>query len=746
MALSENIPYIYDSKQSANGVLWGSTLKYILSLGDKQRQEPYSGINVLNECCFLKPGALAPFSSQCLVKESNSPVTSLGALFSSYNTNIGYFLCDSGWQAAEQNNNLAYINNARSIDLKTGQARTYPMAYNVLPTARVAVGNVDLSHYLIVPTIQACAAGAPSQVITTDLKTYKNQYSASHPHIRNITYRVYYKADLSSTAQASATGIRLWGTIQNNSLLNWQRDSSPTIRVNKFATKFSSQRLLPINALYYPPTLRLFKMPVPTHSSISAHLPSLVCDVGLSSTHGSSVHSLAFNNSDIQQATLAYAYITLGTAVSIISSVGMWYAESVADTADAHGSLTTSASVYAPVINENGTPTGSISGGGVTDVEDSPIYQTWGDQNNNFPIGGNDAMGAKQIDPRLPTPPDTSQTQKPLTIDDEDPDVMPQTPKLNGLGVFSNYYAIAKNGVDQLNDFLWNSDETVVDDLLNSLKLFGQSPIDAIISLRLYPFNFMQLLPSTAVTEEIVLGRVATGVTAWKLPSDCATTLNLGSIYLPRKYGNFLDYAPYSSYSLYIPFCGVVNLNPNIFLDHYVSVRMVVDVTTGKCTAIIYVGSDDEYGVPIQYVDGMIGVEVPITAENMGKLGAAVLEAVGNTAAAAVSTGVAGGAFAAVGGAIDVMFADVAPQKTGSVSASGSLSMPIKLYVAISSPHVVVPENYGHTKGYATDKTINISGQSGFTVCYNVDTSSIAGATDAERSEIKSLLEGGIYT
>lgn len=744
MALPENIPYIYDTKQASNGVLWGSSLKYILTLGDRQRQEPYSGINILNQCCFLKPGDLAPLSSQCLVKENINPVTSLGALFSPYNTNIGYFLCDNVWQAVEQNNNLGYINNARSMDLKTGQVRTYPMAYNILPTARVAVGNLDLSHYFIVPTIQACVAGAPSQVITADLKTYKNQYSASHPHIRNITYRVYYKADLSSTAKASATGIRLWGTSQSTGLQNWQRDTSPMTRVNKFITKFTSQRLLPVTALYYPPVLRFFKVPKPGGTQTEA-LPSVVCDIGLSSTHGPSVHSLAFDNSNIQQATLAYAYITLGTAISIISSVGMWYVESVEDTADAHGSLTTSDNVYAPVIDENGTPTGSISGGGVTDIEDSPIYRTWNDQNNNFPIGGNDAMGAKQIDPQLPTPPNTSQTQTTLTPEDEDPDVMPQAPKLNGLGVFSNYYALAKNGVDQLNDFLWNSDETIIDDILNSLKLFGQSPIDAIISLRLYPFNFIQLLPSTAVTEEIVLGRVATGVTAWKLPSDCATTLNLGSIYLPRKYGNFLDYAPYSSYSLYIPFCGVVNLNPNIFLDHYVSVRMVVDVTTGKCTAIVYVGSDDEYGVPIQYVDGMIGVEIPITAENMGKLGAAVLEAVGNTAAAAVSTGVAGGAFAAVGGALDVMFADVAPQKTGAVSASGSLSMPIKMYVSVSSPRPVIPDDYGHSKGYACDITTSLSAQSGFTICYNVDTSSISGATDPEREQIKTLLESGVY-
>ena len=121
------------------------------------------------------------------------------------------------------------------------------------------------------------------------------------------------------------------------------------------------------------------------------------------------------------------------------------------------------------------------------------------------------------------------------------------------------------------------------------------------------------------------------------------------------------------------------------------------------------------------------------------------MEAVGNTAIAAISTGVAGAAFAAAGGAIDVAFSDIAPQKTGSISASGSLSMPIKLYVAVSSPQPVIPYEYGHSKGYACDVTTTMSAQYGFTVCYNVDTSSIAGATDPEREQIKTLLESGVY-
>ena len=740
MALPENIPYIYDSKVTTNGIVWGSRLNYILTRGDRVIQSPYTGADILNQCCFIRPTSYAPYASQCLAVETSTVATTLQGIYRDYPVGIAYFFCDGPWLNTEGSNQNNTVKGGTIYNKKTGVTTNSPTLYTQLPSARVAVGNLDLSHYVLVPTIKAQQHNTTGTTISVDYKTYKNQYSASHPDITQITFQMRYKADLNTTTQGTSVGYKLWGSLQTNSNLNYQHSSSSQ-RFNSFDTTYSSTRFRPITgSLYVPPYINVEKFNLP---GVGGEIWSLKSSIGLSSTHGISIQKLGWANETNHQGP--YIYIDFGTATKIIESLGLWWCESIADIADAHGSLTVSGSVHMPLIDENGNVTGSISGGDVTDINDSPIYQQWDDQNKKFPVGGDDALGKVSIDPEKPISPDTSETQKPVELDEEDPDVMPEAPKLNGLGVFSNYYAIAKNGVDQLNDFLWNSDESIIDDILNSLKLFGQSPIDAIISLRLYPFNFMQLLPSTAVTEEIVLGRVATGVTAWKLPSDCSTTLNLGSIYLPRKYGNFLDFAPYSSYSLYIPFCGVISLNPNIFLDHYVSVRMVVDVTTGKCTAIVYVGSDNEYGVPIEYVDGMIGVEVPITAENMGKLGAAVLEAVGNTAAAAVTTGVSGGAFAAVGGAIDVMFADVAPQKTGSVSASGSLSMPIKLYAVISTPHVVVPENYGHTKGYATDITSTISGQNGYTVCYNVDTSSIAGATDAERSEIKSLLEGGIF-
>lgn len=742
MALDESIPYVYDSTVSANGILWGAPLRHIISAGGQDTAEPFTGLYSLDRCCFLKPGTMAPMYQQCLIKESTQPQMTIGGVFTPRSSSIGYFLVDNGWDNAYSDPASAYINNAASYDIASGTSRRYNRTLNSIPNSRVAVGNLDMSKYVILPVIRACVHGSPTVAINADFKTYKNQYSASHPDIISIEYSIRYKADLNSASTGAATNYRLWATTDNLSGVYWRRSTAVGVNINKYASKWSATRLRPITVLYAPPALRYYKVLVPSIPAV--YLPSVCCDVGLSSTHAPNIQKLALDNEDYQQATRAYMYIDYSTAVSIMDSIGMWWAESLAAIGEAHGSLTMSDEVHMPLIDENGTPYGTVTGGGVTDIQDSPIYQQWGDQILRFPVGEQDALGAVVIDPTRPPSPNVTNTQTTINIYTRDPDLMPDAPKLNGLGAFSNYYAIAKTGVDSLNDFLWNSDETVINDILNSLKLFGQSPIDAIISLRLYPFNIVSLLPSVD-QEEIVLGRVATGVYGIKIPSDASTSIDLGSIYLPRKYNNFLDYAPYSSYSLYIPFCGVINLNPNIFLDHYVSVRMVIDITTGKCTAIIYVGSEGDYGIPIQYVDGMIGVEIPVTAENMGKLGAAVLEAVGNTAAAAVSTGVAGAAFAAVGGAIDVMFTDIAPQKTGNISASGSLSMPIKLYLAVSSPTIILPDNYGHTHGYCCDIMSTVNTQNGYTVCYNVDTSSISGATDAERTEIKTLLEGGIF-
>lgn len=66
--------------------------------------------------------------------------------------------------------------------------------------------------------------------------------------------------------------------------------------------------------------------------------------------------------------------------------------------------------------------------------------------------------------------------------------------------------------------------------------------------------------------------------------------LFLKDVYIKRLFNNFLDYEPYSSLSLYLPFMGTIELPPSIFVGNTLSVYSSYDLISGMVTYMIYAG------------------------------------------------------------------------------------------------------------------------------------------------------------
>ena len=727
MAIDKSLPYVYDIYGSQYEYTYGTGIGYILTHGGT------SEINsdIFNKCFTFRysnkyqPGVYQSYG----IRKSNYAYTPEEVMTEHNNGDIGVVLCAENCGQLWYENYTTHTDICTRTEIWTGAQTTYQPT--VLPTARVITGQFDPAKYILVPTVTARPDSGSS--ITVELGTYKSQYAASYPYITGMTYRVYYKGSLTSMSTGTATDISLCGNIVYRLNLNASIMSSENSNNVRF--KFTCHTLIAYGNTLYSPA----EITEKAFTSLGATIRTYITPDCLLSTHSPEIQQIAFADPKSSGSRNPFYYITADTATKIARSIGFWVCETRADIAEAHGAQTVSDKVFMPQIDINGTPTGEgWTGGNVTDVSQSPIYQNWDNQQSIFPTGGADSIAANPVDIDKPTiPPENTYNQKPINYENDD--LLPQTPMLNGLGHFANYYAITANELNQLNDFLWNTDETVVDEILNTLKLFGQNPINAVVSIRLYPFNVQQLLP-TVQPERLLLGRVDTGVNGLKISGNASTAIDLGTGYLEPKFNNFLDYAPYSSYVLYIPFVGTINLNPNVYLNHRINIKMVVDISTGKCTAIVYCEN-----IAMEYLDGMIGVDIPITAENMQATTNAVIQAVGNTVAAGVVTGGAGAAFAAVGGGVDVLFNDVAITKTGNVGAAGSLSLCLYPYIIRSSPNFIQSSNYAHTYGLPSNTSGKLSSYSGYTICANVDTSGIENATDDEREEIKNILESGVY-
>lgn len=145
---------------------------------------------------------------------------------------------------------------------------------------------------------------------------------------------------------------------------------------------------------------------------------------------------------------------------------------------------------------------------------------------------------------------------------------------ISDIGGLARYYAIDRFQLDELQADFKNSTTGI--------------PLDAgqfVIGLYQLPID----IPSICTTsqEKIVLGKLETNAVGKKLLT-VNRKIHLGSYFISANCGNnFLDYSPYTEIKLYIPYCGMVELPPNLFINSTVNVDMIVDIISGSCKGIV---------------------------------------------------------------------------------------------------------------------------------------------------------------
>ena len=144
----------------------------------------------------------------------------------------------------------------------------------------------------------------------------------------------------------------------------------------------------------------------------------------------------------------------------------------------------------------------------------------------------------------------------------------------DNVGGLARYYAIDRFQLDELVSDFKKSEQGIPLDAGNFIIGLYQLPID---------------IPSfcTSSQEKIVLGKLETNAVGKKLLT-VNRRIPLGEYFISANCGNnFLDYSPYTEIKLYIPFCGMVELPPNLFINSNVSVDMIVDIISGSCKGVV---------------------------------------------------------------------------------------------------------------------------------------------------------------
>lgn len=278
------------------------------------------------------------------------------------------------------------------------------------------------------------------------------------------------------------------------------------------------------------------------------------------------------------------------------------------------------------------------------------------------------------------------------------------------------------------------------------LKWFA-NPIQGITACYMLPYP-AHAAGSAAIT---VLG-ITTGVSAYT--ADQWEEYDLGSVYIATRYGDcFLDYSPTTRVSMYLPFCGIKQLNADDIIGHNVGVVYQFDNISGAC--VCYITSDGK----VRYTfNGSCAIGIPISQDNWGQTYIAAA-----TAAAGAISGGLGGAGAAIaqgesklgigmsaaagavqgGGGLSAFNSKPSVSRSGSFTGAGSaLGIPHP-FLIIERPDKTKMGDPKNVIGITCGRVMPLGSLSGFNSIDHVHLHGIT-ATAAELDEIERLLYEGV--
>lgn len=264
---------------------------------------------------------------------------------------------------------------------------------------------------------------------------------------------------------------------------------------------------------------------------------------------------------------------------------------------------------------------------------------------------------------------------------------------------------------------------------------WGGNVGDAIVSIKVIKSPGQLLLQP----EELIIEDLGRGVVRGQYLTKQFMKYELGSYYLEESFRNFLDYS-HVGIELYLPYCGVQRLDPSIVIGTTLKLSCVLDGLSGNIVYFLEV--EGAVTRTVFSWNGNCSIEVPITAEDYGRKVTALISAAGTVAATVVGSGI--GALA-LGSTVASTLDDSSKYvKCGSITSNNGFAGIQYPFLIITKPKYSLPTNYGHTVGFMCMKTMSLAGVQGFTKVAEVHLEGITGATDAEISEIETLLKSGV--
>lgn len=320
----------------------------------------------------------------------------------------------------------------------------------------------------------------------------------------------------------------------------------------------------------------------------------------------------------------------------------------------------------------------------------------------------------------------------------DNPDDVIDGPSLPTLSAIASGFIRMYNPTQvELTDFsAWLQDSSVFTAAFRDM--FGK-PIESVVSLAIAPF----IPPRSDEKDYVVIsGTRSVGIQMYQVPRQY-TEVDCGEITPKEYWGGFLDYAPFTKTSLYLPYVGYREINVNEIMEKPLKVFYHIDVFTGASVCFVMCGGNVLY-----HYDCNVLTNVPFGATEYNNFVSGVLNIAAQSAtiAAAGTSGVGAAMIPSAATNIAASAANMIRPSfphSGVVTANSGLLSIKTPYLILERPRQATPKDINHYTGFPSYVTSRLSDLSGYTKISDIHLENVP-ASDDELSEIETLLRNGV--
>lgn len=287
-----------------------------------------------------------------------------------------------------------------------------------------------------------------------------------------------------------------------------------------------------------------------------------------------------------------------------------------------------------------------------------------------------------------------------------------------------------------LKNVLWQ------DTFLQSLKaIWENNPLDGIVAVG-YTFDGGNYEYNT---DGFKIGKVQFPI-ACNHVRETMTQRYLGHLTIKRKYGNFLDFEPFTKISLHIPNCGNFELTPsNVVGDVGFDMYMINDVSNGNY--YIY-GVNPADGSLVLSASGNFWIPIELSSRDYSTNVSGMIKSVPSLVGGLIS----GNQLQMIGGASSFLNSLWQPPQMDSLrynNANTAYMESQTIYAEIVSPKYSLPIDYINQNGLPCNKTLQIGKCNGFTQISSINWRSTLHSSRTPTTQIiekiTGMLKTGIY-